>query len=284
MQHIAVKIGNGENTSLWFDTWRSQGPICTSPHARVISDSGLTADAKVSTILTSGHWMWPPANSIELIRLKEETGALPQPNTSHADKVMWDGSFEFSIKKVWNAIRSPSQQVPWAHLVWFQHHVPRHSFILWLAIRGRLSTQDRLLSFRLVNSMKCHLCLGSVEDLNHLFFACSFSYQVWASIASKCELLSYPYAWESLWPRLCSHTKGTSLLSIIRRLAFGATLYYLWGERNSRKHGRPIHNERGIVTTIMDTIRNKLEGSIFPRSNKNLHLTQLWHLPNTLLQ
>ena len=156
--------------------------------------------------------------------------------------------------------------------------------ILWLAIRGRLPSQDRLLSFRLVSNMNCYLCLGNVEDHNHLFFACSFSCRVWTAIASKCDLLLYPSAWETLWPRLCSYIQGSSLLSIIRRLALGAALYYLWMERNSRKHGRTLHNEQGIVTLIMDTIRNKLDGSAFPLNSENLHLIQLWHLPDTLLR
>ena len=282
--HITVQIGNGESTSLWFDTWRPQGPICTQLHARVIHDSGLNAAAKVSAILSSGNWVWPPANSIELIRLKEETTSLNLPNCSQSDKMMWDGSSMFTIKKAWNVIRSPTQRVPWAHLVWFRHHVPRHSFFLWLALRGRLFTQDRLLSYGLASDIKCYLCRGSVEDHNHLFFACPFSRQVWTPIATMCALSTSFYVWETLWPRLCSHIQGSSLLSAIRRLALGASLYYIWQERNSRKHGCTSYNERGIITSIIDTIRNKLDGASFPLNSENLHLTQLWHLPDTLLR
>ena len=196
---------------------------------------------------------------------------------------MWDGSSIFTIKKVWNVIRSPSQRVPWAHLVWFRHHVPRHSFLLWLALRGRLATQDRLLSYGLVSDIKCYLCLGNVEDHNHLFFECAFSRRVWTPIATMCDLSTSVYVWETLWPRLSSHIQGFSLLSTIRRLALGASLYYIWQERNSRKHGHTSCNERRIATAIIDTIRNKLNGASFPLNRENLHLTHLWLLPDTLL-
>ena len=280
---ITVDVGNGTNTSLWFDSWRPQGPICTSSSARVISDSGLTKDAKVSAVILSGTWIWPAANSYELINLKEESGSLPPPDCSRQDKVLWDGASNFSIKRVWNSIRSPSQRVDWSHLVWFKYHVPRHSFILWLAIKGRLSTQDRLLSFGILDHMSCFLCQGPSEDHSHLFFSCPFSLRVWHSIASKCDLDHYPSSWERLRQWLSKILKRPSFQSSVCRLAFGASVYFIWHERNARKHGRPPTDENGIIIKIMDSVRIKLVGEKFPCSSANLQLIKRWQLSPSLL-
>lgn len=40
--------------------------------------------------------------------------------------------------------RNSYPTVSWKDLVWFSNAIPKHSFILWLAIRNRLLTQDRV--------------------------------------------------------------------------------------------------------------------------------------------
>ncbi|GKF10388.1 RNA-directed DNA polymerase, eukaryota, reverse transcriptase zinc-binding domain protein, partial [Tanacetum coccineum] len=65
-----------------------------------------------------------------------------------ADKVVWRNNMgrhkEFSAFSVWNDIRSGSDLVPWSGRVWFSQCIPRHSFMLWLAILGRLKTHDTM--------------------------------------------------------------------------------------------------------------------------------------------
>ena len=73
----------------------------------------------------------------------------PVLNDDIPDKVLWkkrNGDMsEFSIRVVWEDMRPPSQKVKWEKLVWYSQGIPRHSFILWLAIRERLQTQDRMM-------------------------------------------------------------------------------------------------------------------------------------------
>lgn len=46
-KHIRVDIGNGENCSLWFDSWHHLGPIARRFGNRIIYDSGLGRHARV---------------------------------------------------------------------------------------------------------------------------------------------------------------------------------------------------------------------------------------------
>lgn len=59
-------------------------------------------------------------------------------------------------------------------IVWHKHVVLRFSSILWFAIFESLSTQDKLMSYNLIQVNKCLLlCRGGSEDVDHLFFYCS---------------------------------------------------------------------------------------------------------------
>ncbi|CAL1357151.1 unnamed protein product [Linum trigynum] len=45
---------------------------------------------------------------------------------------------KYSVTRVWNAIRIHEQEVPWWKLVWAKEVIPKHGFILWLALRDKL--------------------------------------------------------------------------------------------------------------------------------------------------
>jgi hypothetical protein len=46
-----------------------------------------------------------------------------------------------------------------------------HSFIIWLAIRRRLYTQDKIVAIDFLKETKCVLCGLGEEHVNHLFVA-----------------------------------------------------------------------------------------------------------------
>ena len=69
----------------------------------------------------------------------------------------------------------PSAPVPWFKRVWGKKHVSRLAFILWLACRKRLNTNDGLISWVLKGNQDV-FCSSADEDLKHLFFLCPFSH------------------------------------------------------------------------------------------------------------
>ncbi|GJZ25190.1 ribonuclease H-like domain-containing protein [Tanacetum coccineum] len=107
---VGSKIGNGKSCYIWFDKWHSKGPLCKN-----FKD---VLDVPV-----------PVLNDLE-------------------DKTIWfNKKFEevdFSMKVVCSVLRVDIPSVLWHKHVWYTQCIPRHAFILWLALRGRLKTQDRL--------------------------------------------------------------------------------------------------------------------------------------------
>ena len=120
-------------------------------------------------------------------------------------------------------------------------------------------TQDKLLKWGLTNSMSCVFCRASVEDRNHLFFGCQFTAGIWLRILGLCGYSRMPRNWENefLW---VIAAKVKSFCSITRKIAWGATIYHLWGHRNSRiqeNNYATISDDGGtsnVVTTFDDAV------------------------------
>nr|GEY31717.1 hypothetical protein [Tanacetum cinerariifolium] len=57
--HIIHRIGNGANTSLWFDNWHPICPLSNLITRRQIHYSGLSVNTKVADMIEKGNWIWP---------------------------------------------------------------------------------------------------------------------------------------------------------------------------------------------------------------------------------
>ncbi|KAF5191717.1 hypothetical protein FRX31_018697 [Thalictrum thalictroides] len=51
----------------------------------------------------------------------------------------------YSIKTSYAAFRRRKNKQAWTKLLWHKKMVPRQSFTTWLAVRGKLNTQDWLM-------------------------------------------------------------------------------------------------------------------------------------------
>lgn len=152
-----------------------------------------------------------------------------------ADQTRWTltSNGQFTIASLRDKLRTPFPKVLWHKVVWFSAHVPKCSFVTWLAIQNRLATADRLVSFGLNVPPHCGLCPGS-ESHDHLFFNCPFTNHVWNTIQAKLHVTWPARSWAD-WVTHLSSFKGKSLKSVITRLGFTVTVYHIWIERNWRK-------------------------------------------------
>ena len=143
---IRFLVGNGLSTFLWFDYWLPIGPLNLVLDERLLAESGIPRNTKVSHILCNGRWRWPGLASADLLPIKQVILSHPIPDISEPDVVRWelDRAGQFTIKSAWNSIRTRKEKVDWYHLIWFPAKIPKTAFCLWLAVKGHLDTQDRL--------------------------------------------------------------------------------------------------------------------------------------------
>ena len=138
-------------------------------------------------------------------------------------------------------------------------YIRRHAFIVWLVIHDRLATQDKLLKWDFINSMSCVLCQANVEDRNHMFFSCQFTAGIWMRILRLFGNSRMLRNWENefLW---VVGTKGKSLSYITKRIVWGATIYHLLRQRNSRIHENVYSSVEAIFHLIYNDVRLRVSG------------------------
>ena len=234
----------------------------------------------VASIIHEQHWQWPLANSTELLTLKEETLSLGFQPSGLQDRLCWlpSSSGSFSTSSAWMHFREHKALVPWKHIVWFSGHYPKASFILWLAVKKKLGTQDRL--YNLALDARCLLCNSQPETHDHLFFDCPFSSHVWSLVCQKGGFTSPRAPWEAFISWVSSNWKGNSLSHKIKKLCLAISIYMLWRERNNRFHTQRSKDIQEIALSIVVEVRLKLSTFInMTNTSGNRRLQESWDLP-----
>ncbi|GJY17397.1 uncharacterized protein Tco_0388888, partial [Tanacetum coccineum] len=139
--HLWHKIGNGKNTSAWFDLWCEQGPICNHLSVRSITREGFNLLESVKDIVHEGSWTWPSTWNMLFPVLNHVTPLILFEDI--VDQVLWktsDGKLEeFATCLVWDTIRPRGQEVSWVRVA-----IPRNGFHAWLIMCCKLKTHDKL--------------------------------------------------------------------------------------------------------------------------------------------
>ncbi|GAV91576.1 zf-RVT domain-containing protein [Cephalotus follicularis] len=192
---------------------------------RVIHDSLLGRLALVKEVIKEGRWDWP-ANSTNLVDIQLSVQDIPISSTS--DSIFWVTlGCSFSTKLAWQSIRARSAEVGWHRLVWHQARILKHAFCLWLAMRRAHRTRDKLLAWGVINSTSCVFNCGEVESLEHLFFNCPFSHNIWGDVQSMCNILRPISQWSDEVQWMLDHARGHKFPKLVKKLAFAASVYHI---------------------------------------------------------
>uniref|UniRef100_A0A6N2KQ62 Reverse transcriptase zinc-binding domain-containing protein n=1 Tax=Salix viminalis TaxID=40686 RepID=A0A6N2KQ62_SALVM len=236
-------IGNGSSTYLWMDYWLPGGfCISDSISARVIYATGIGWKAKVSAIISGGCWSFP-SHDPAVQHIWDSIHSPPLPDQE--DSYLWAGhpTGIFTIASAWEILRNKNPISPIYHLLWYPDHIPRQSFILWLASKNRLRTQDRLPQHSDGSNGTCSLCNSQIETHDHLFFDCTYSRLVWEQ-----DLLTWA---SQKW------TSKIQFSHLLAKLALSSTCYFLWQERNKRFFQQAHRPHNAIATDIIQQIRRQ---------------------------
>lgn len=131
-QHmILYKVGNGQKMFFWHDNWYPKGPLLLICSSRVIFDSGIPINAKVSKFIRNCSWICHPARSLEMLEIQHFFTSHIVPSTL-PDTVIWtpSKSGHFHLGTTWNSLRTPYHTVQWFPLIQFKGMVLRHYTIL----------------------------------------------------------------------------------------------------------------------------------------------------------
>lgn len=73
-----------------------------------------------------------------MFNLGLEVGMMPDESRDNFVTWLPQGNGDFSVTFAWTAIREIYPIIEWHGVVWFKNHVPRWSFVPWLAIQQKV--------------------------------------------------------------------------------------------------------------------------------------------------
>ena len=196
-----------------------------------------------------------------LNKVEDEIERLRDSRTRETDVSLWlsGKSYRkwFSSKGTWEAIRVKHQLCHWSKVVWFKYATPKYAFILWLAMKGRLATGDRMIHWNGSTNTSCVLCTEPLETVEHLFFECSYSTQIWGALMKGLLRDKFTVSWEGLM-RIMSDTRRRKMHLFLIKYMFQATVYMIWRERNRSRHGEAEAPAWLLIKLLDKNMRNRL--------------------------
>ncbi|GJT20143.1 RNA-directed DNA polymerase, eukaryota, reverse transcriptase zinc-binding domain protein [Tanacetum coccineum] len=184
-KHVWYKVGNGKSTSVLYDKWCEYGPLSDFISKRDIYEARIKDNVVITDMMDGDRWKWPVEWLTKFPVLRSI--APPKLQSGKEDEILWINNqsqrVQFSTSQAWETLKEELPVVHWRHVVWYSQLIPRHAFILWLAIQGKLLTQDRMEKWQNVADLKCALCNQCADSHDHLFFK-----GVWISEFSNEEL------------------------------------------------------------------------------------------------
>ena len=100
--------------------------------------------------------------------------------------------------------------------------------MLWLVTNDRLITGERLLKWGYKGNVQCRFCHHQLENRDHLFFECNFSYRIWNFCMLHCRVGNPPVIWDDIVQQGCSNWEHKTLKCLqCGGLVLGSIVYNL---------------------------------------------------------
>ncbi|XP_022030689.1 uncharacterized protein LOC110931611 [Helianthus annuus] len=282
-------IYSGRQTNVWSDNWCAYSPLRSFISPRNIARAGFSLSTTVADVVSEdGQWRWPQAWYDTFPVLINIATIQITPDT--ADRFRWkdwEGKLQrFCSWEAWNNLRYKENKVVWVSSVWFSQCIPRHSFHLWLVIKNKLRTQDRMAEWEAGSAtnlrlMCCPLCRYDRDSRDHLFFECSYASEVWRLVRNMVDMGSVDDTWASVMQWMELNANSSSLDYIVCNLLLAASTYFIWQERNNRLFTQVQRNASVLSKVIIDTIRLRIMGFKTGRDPKQRKLLDRWLIAKT---
>ena len=239
---ITTTVGNGRNTLFWTDRWL-HGSCLEDLAPNVVSCVPLKFRKKrtVAEALLGNSWVADIKGAlgwlglVEYLELWDMLAGVNLNNTDDIHRWKPEASGEFSTRSAYkNFFVGAITFEPWKK-VWKSWAPGKCKTFVWLAIRNRCWTADRLQKRGLPHPERCPLCDQEEENIQHILTSCVFARQFWFAILQPLNLarltptrtVSFADWWKKAERKLQKqHKKGFNSLCIL-----GA--WTIWKHRNA---------------------------------------------------
>ena len=258
-KHIRYQIGDGRTINVWHDKRTSDLQLSKFLSKKDIFYAGFQDSATLADVIDENGWKLPSqwADKYPLLQNLAVHVLNDQP-----DRAVWidkNGNVKkYVTNTVWQDVREEGNGVNWKSLVWYSHCIPKHAFILWLVVKNKLCTQDKIQKWYPNRQYECSLCKSDIDSHDHLFFKCEYSKVVWEKMRKMADIQDNESSWEETVNKMSLYNNSKSIWEIIRKLCLGATIYFIWQERNGRLFSDNRRSAEALFSIISDEVRAKL--------------------------
>ncbi|GJT14207.1 hypothetical protein Tco_0861249 [Tanacetum coccineum] len=106
---------------------------------------------------------------------------------------------------------------------------------------------------------------------------------VWEHMKSLIGMLNIPSDLNSIVDFLIPLAKMRLARSVIAKLVFAASCYFIWQERNNRLFMRSKRSKDQVIDIIKSNVRLKLLTCKFKKTKNVQMMIHLWKLPTSLI-
>ncbi|KAI0505090.1 hypothetical protein KFK09_016047 [Dendrobium nobile] len=190
-------------------------------------------EIKLSELISGGRWELPRVIPPSFHQVFERVNI----NDGNGHCLLWNSSNCFRFKHYILEFYSDIPDCNWFHLIWHKKHILKHSVYAWLALMGGLKTADALRFRHIFIPSICSLCNMHEESVTHLYFECSFTFNILKSIIPGLGIfLLRPSIMQTLdW--INGEFSGQTEILNFYNLAVCCIIYYTWKEKNCRRFG-----------------------------------------------
>ncbi|GFS36470.1 chlorophyll A/B-binding protein 2 [Actinidia rufa] len=205
----------------------------------------------------------PAKDDSQIVRylglIRDEMVAEDGPNQAALDRLIhWVDRGSFNVKACYEFFRNKGGKPCWTKVVGHRSIMPKHSFILWLSLKERLLTRDKLSDH--IEDTACVLCGFPVESLSHLFFQYQIAKQVWTEIKAwlgfnrELSTIKVEVKWTF------KEARGTEVQAIAKRIDLACTIYCIWKHRNAKNFEGKTSHPSSIIRDIKMQVYRRVPG------------------------
>ncbi|GJY09918.1 hypothetical protein Tco_0378103 [Tanacetum coccineum] len=117
------------------------------------------------------------------------------------------------------------------------------------------------------------------DSHSHLFFNCTFARRLWERLKGMAKLGNVSNSWAQVISSIVNIPAKNTIWSIIQRLVLGASVYFIWQERNNRLFGGYSRTEDIVFKLIAETVRYRIMGFKLKCTNDVISAADIWNFP-----
>uniref|UniRef100_A0A0V0GT58 Putative ovule protein n=1 Tax=Solanum chacoense TaxID=4108 RepID=A0A0V0GT58_SOLCH len=96
-----------------------------------------------------------------------------------------------------------------------------------IALHRRLSTKDRMVKWGITNVLTCPMCQLEDEDIDHMFFGCSFNVGIWNRLLAWQGIHITGLDWQGEIQWAIKHMTSKNSTAQVYKMTLAGMIYHL---------------------------------------------------------